>query len=123
MFFERAHEPTFAANCHRRPPDQDGTHDIFKHVGQEIVAATEVLRQSFVVEAHEVQNRGEKIVDVDFDFDRVSTVLVSRAVDHADIRHYANTKGHYFAAVVFLDWTYHRSTSTTIVSRRPTMPP
>ena len=53
------------------------------HIGQPVVAALEAERQSFVVEAQQVHDRGLQIVDVDFVLDDAEAQFVGLAVVQA----------------------------------------
>ena len=44
---------------------QHSFHDISRHVGEAIVATGMAEGETFVIKAHEVQDRGVEIVDVD----------------------------------------------------------
>src|SRR5262245_48447971 len=61
------------------------------HIGEAEVAAAVAIRESLVVESHEVQDRGMQIVNVDSVFDGRETEFVGRAV--ADPALHAST-GH-----------------------------
>ncbi len=62
---------------------QDLTHDVAMHVGQAEIAAAVAIRQPLVVEAHEVQNGGVQVVDVDAVLDGCDAEFVGGAVDVA----------------------------------------
>src|SRR5207253_4590675 len=57
--------------------------DTAMDIGETEVAAGVAVGQSFVVEAHEVQDRGVQVVDVDPVFHSAVAELVGGAVDHA----------------------------------------
>ena len=58
----------------------DVVNDFPVHVGQPEVAALVAIRQAFVVEPHQVQDRGMQIVEMDLIPDRIISVLVGLAV-------------------------------------------
>src|SRR5262249_46091240 len=60
---------------------QDPRHDLAMNVGQAHVAATESNRQTLVMDAEEVEDRGVKIVDFDLVGDRVISIIVGGTVD------------------------------------------
>src|SRR5687767_4711808 len=62
---------------------QDVLHYVPVHVRQPEVAALEPMRESLVVEAEQVEDRGVEVVDVDGVFDGVEAEVVRLAVDHA----------------------------------------
>lgn len=47
------------------PSRQDLPYHIPMHIGQPIVPPAEAKRQAFVIESHEMQDRGVQVVDVD----------------------------------------------------------
>ena len=55
-------------------------HDIPSDVGETEVATVEAIRQLFVVEPHQVQQRGVQIVDVDLLLDRLVAERISGSV-------------------------------------------
>ena len=55
--------------------------DVAFDVGQAEIAAGVAVRELLVVEAHEMQDRGVQVVDVDAVFDGFEAELVGRAVD------------------------------------------
>ena len=59
--------------------------DAAMNVGQSIVAAGMSVGKSFVVEAHQVEDRGVEVVDVDRGFSHVDAVLVRFAVGDAGL--------------------------------------
>src|SRR6185437_5230384 len=67
--------------------------DIAINVGQPIVAPAPAVGQPLVVHAHQMQQRGVQIVDVDFVLDRVPAEFVGGAVDDASL-HAASGKPH-----------------------------
>ena len=53
------------------------------HIRQSIIAAAEAIGQFFVVDAHQVQDGGVQVVDVDFVVLGVPAEFVGGAVCHA----------------------------------------
>ena len=45
------------------------------HIGEAVVAATVAIGKTFVIEAHEMQDGGVQVVDVNFVFDGVPAEL------------------------------------------------
>src|SRR5262249_9672351 len=62
---------------------QDLVHHVAVHVGQAVVAAAVAIGQAGVVDAHQMQDGGVQVVDVDLVPHRVPAVLVGGAVDQA----------------------------------------
>ena len=60
---------------------QDALYNVPMHVCQTVVTATVAIGESFVVDAHQVQDGGVEIVDVDRFLDRPDAVFVRGAVD------------------------------------------
>ena len=56
------------------------THDVTVYVGQAEVSTRVSIGQLLMVEAHEVQDRGVQIVNVDSVFDGGQSKLIGRAV-------------------------------------------
>ena len=48
---------------------QDVGDDLAVHIGEAEVAAAEAEGQAFMIQSHEVQDRGVQVMDVDFVFD------------------------------------------------------
>ena len=58
-------------------------HDMAFDIGQPEIAACVAIRQTFVVEAQQVQDRGVQVVNVDLVLRSVVAVVVGRAVAEA----------------------------------------
>ena len=71
------------------------------HVGQAVVAAGVAIGESFVVDAHQVQDRGVEVVDVDRLLDRADAVFVGGAVDEAALDAGAGQPGRERPVVMF----------------------
>ncbi len=83
---------------------EDVFYDIPADIGQAVVAAAVAVGQLFVVDAHQVQDGGVEIVDVDFVFHGVPAEFVGRAVGHAAFdaaagEPHGETEGMMFAAI------------------------
>ena len=83
---------------------KDFTDDVAVDVGEAIVAPAVPVRQSLVIEAHDVQDRRVQVVDVDFVFDGVPAKFIGGPVDasaaHASAGHpHGKPKGMVLAAV------------------------
>ena len=65
---------------------QNLTHHPPVHVSQPEVAAAVAVGEAFVVQAHQVQNRGVQVMDVDALLDGAVAELVGGAVDVAGFR-------------------------------------
>src|SRR5437868_6366065 len=63
-------------------PD-DPLHHLAIHVREAVVASAEEVGELRVVDAHEVEDRGVEVMDVDLVLDRVPAELVRGAVDLA----------------------------------------
>ena len=48
---------------------QNLLHHLPVHIGQAVIAAAEAEGQAFMIQSHEVQDRGVQVMDVDFVFD------------------------------------------------------
>ena len=51
-------------------------------VGQPVIAAAESIRQTFMIQAQEIEHGGMQIVDLHLVFDRLVSVVVRRTVSH-----------------------------------------
>ena len=90
-----------------RPSADDLSHHVPVNVSQPEVAATVVVSQALVIDAHQVQDRRMQVVNVDNVLDRMPAVLVGGAVDHSAAhaaagQPHAETKRMMFAAVAFV---------------------
>src|SRR4051812_30742985 len=60
------------------------------HVGQPVIVAGVAEGETLVVEAQGMQDRGERVVNVDLVFDGLETQFVGRAVEVAPASHIVN---------------------------------
>ena len=65
--------------------------DIAGDVGEPKVPSTEMVRQLGMIDSHQVQDRGVKVMNVDFIFDSVESEIIGRSINKAALD---GTSGH-----------------------------
>lgn len=84
---ERAVNSSALHQVRRRssPLRQDFAHHSTMHIGQTVIAAGVAIGEVFVVESHQVQDRGVEVVNVDGVLADVDAVLIRFAVGDAGL--------------------------------------
>src|SRR5437016_5673161 len=77
------------------------------HIGQAVIATVMAVGQLLVIQTHEIQDGGMKVVDMDFVLNGVPAVLVGSAVNHSTLhaparQPHGEAEGMVFPAIISL---------------------